>query len=40
MIVLELIQLGGKQSGWAQEGLVDAGDEWLCLNGHGWVEDG
>ena len=23
----------------ARRGLVEAGDKWLCLNGHGWVGD-
>ena len=31
--------VGWKASGWAQKGLVDAGDEQLCSNGHGWVRE-
>ena len=30
---------GWEASSWAQKGLVDVGDKWLCSNGHGWVGD-
>ena len=31
--------VGGEASGCARKGLVDAGDEQLCSNGHGWVRE-
>ena len=35
----QIDMVGWEASGWAQKGLVDAGDEQLCSNGHSWVRE-